>query len=248
MRAFYRLISRLGVTGKLAAIYLLDLMVTASIIVSFVSNMADQIDFSQKELEGTAIFAPARELYDALIHDVRATPGTGTEKAMAVKFAATDAARQAHGGDMSLDDDWAGLASAAADYDKARPGVARETAFHEYQGQAADFPCERRRPLEPDPRPRPRFLLRDVGHRRAYAGDGEGDRGILGRGARRADDRGEDDRAVGAPGRDRPHTGRDPSRGRCRCRGQCRWQVPAEPLADAPPLRRFDHSAYRRCA
>src|SRR5579871_3725898 len=84
-RPLLRFVSRLGVIGKLAAIYVLDLLVTASIVVSFIGDKATQIDFSQKELEGTAIFAPARTLYADLLHDFRGAPGS--QAALALAFA-----------------------------------------------------------------------------------------------------------------------------------------------------------------
>ncbi len=101
-------VGRLGVTGKLAAIYLLDLLVTASIIVSFVSDKATQIDFSQKELEGTAIFAPARGLYEALLQNAHSVP-EASDAGLVRSFAATDGAQQLHGDTMDLHADCAGL-------------------------------------------------------------------------------------------------------------------------------------------
>lgn len=139
--ALLRLVSRLGVTGKLAAIYVLDLIVTASIIVSFVSDKAAQIDFSQKELAGTAIFSPARDFYRDLLHDLGAAPADKAQTAAVVvrDLAATDAARQQYGGDMDLDASWTGLLKAAAIYDAARPGPDKETAFRTYQDRLGAF-------------------------------------------------------------------------------------------------------------
>jgi serine phosphatase RsbU (regulator of sigma subunit)/HAMP domain-containing protein len=136
-RLFLRLVSRLGITGKLATIYILDLMVTASIIVSFVGDKVAQIDFSQKELEGTAIVAPVRQLYQDLLRDVRVVSGDGA--VLAKDLAATDAARRQHGGDMALDADWAALSASAADYAAARAGADREAAFRTYQDKLSDF-------------------------------------------------------------------------------------------------------------
>ena len=137
-RLVRHLLSRLGITGKLATIYILDLMVTASIVVSFVSDKAAQIDFSQKELEGTAIIAPARGLYQDLLADLR-SDGEAAAARLRDALPAADAARQLHGGDMSLDADWRALADAAAGYDAARTGPDREPAFRVYQDRLHDF-------------------------------------------------------------------------------------------------------------
>ena len=135
------LLSRLGITGKLATIYVLDLLVTASIIVSFVSDKAAQIDFSQKELEGTAIVAPARGLYQDLLHDLRAprSDRDAAAAALAKSLTATDTARQQHGGEMDLDGDWSTLSAAAAGYSAARHGPDKEAAFRNFQDKLGDF-------------------------------------------------------------------------------------------------------------
>jgi len=125
------------VIGKLAAIYVLDLLVTASIVVSFIGDKATQIDFSQKELEGTAIFAPARTLYADLLHDFRGAPGS--QAALALAFAATDAAQRQHGADMDLGAGWNALAAAASRYEAAPQGAEREAAFGDYQDRLGDF-------------------------------------------------------------------------------------------------------------
>ena len=140
-RLLRHFLSRLGITGKLATIYILDLMVTASIIVSFVSDKAAQIDFSQKEQEGTAIVAPARDLYQDLLRDLRATGSSrdATAAALLKGLGSTDSARQQHGGDMGLDGDWNTLAAAAAAYDTARLGPDKEAAFRIFQDKLGDF-------------------------------------------------------------------------------------------------------------
>ena len=134
------LISRLTVTRKLAAIYLLDLLVTASIVVSFVSDKADQINFSQKEREGTAIFAPARDFYRSLVEDTYGSagnPAPSTGAAVDTSFAAIDAARRAHGADMELDQRWSALV--AAEHALQDAGVDTASRFSTVQERLDDF-------------------------------------------------------------------------------------------------------------
>jgi serine phosphatase RsbU (regulator of sigma subunit)/HAMP domain-containing protein len=138
-RLVSRLVGRLSVAGKLATIYLLDLLVTASILVSFINAKANQIDFSQKESKGAAIYKPARALYEALIQDARAPRGAPESPALAHNLALTDEARQRYGGEMSLDKDWKTLKEAAKEYDAARSSSGRETAFRAYQDRLHGF-------------------------------------------------------------------------------------------------------------
>jgi serine phosphatase RsbU (regulator of sigma subunit)/HAMP domain-containing protein len=138
------LVSRLSVTQKLAAIYLLDLLVTASIVVSFVTDKAAQIDFSQKEREGTAIFTPARDLYRASVQAVFGDAGIQEFARVNAMFAATDGARQKHGADMGLDDQWSALTSAEREFDAADADTVGskfttfETKFDDFLAQVGD--------------------------------------------------------------------------------------------------------------
>jgi len=140
VRTLLRLISRLSVTAKLVTIYVLDLLVTASVLVSFVSDKATQINFNRSELEGLAIYEPARMLYQDLFQDLLADqPAADFTAVLDECLAVLDRARRDHGAGMELDAPWSKLAASAAAYDKARLGPQREAAFLDYQDRLWEF-------------------------------------------------------------------------------------------------------------
>jgi HAMP domain-containing protein len=140
MRTLLGLVSRLSVTAKLVTIYILDLLVTASVLVSFVSDKDTQINFNRSELEGLAIYEPARLLYQDLLQDALADrPPADFAAVLDQRLAVLDTARRDHGAGMGLDAPWSKLAASAAAYDKARLGPQREAAFLDYQDRLWEF-------------------------------------------------------------------------------------------------------------
>ena len=137
---FRRLLTRISsfsVTRKLVLIYLLDLLVTASVVVSYVGDKSTQIDFSTRELDGTAIIVPLQDLYRGLIDEsigAKTANGANVEHGLA----ATDAARAGHGAQMDLDADWRSLTGAAGAYEHAGADT-RAARLVDYQDRLDSF-------------------------------------------------------------------------------------------------------------
>jgi serine phosphatase RsbU (regulator of sigma subunit)/HAMP domain-containing protein len=108
-------VSSLSVTHKLVIIYLLDLIVTTSILVSYVDDKRSQIAFRALEKDGTAIIVPVQPLYRELLDQATGAPGASLDTVTRA-FTATDQARQRRGRDMMLDGSWTALADAAHAY------------------------------------------------------------------------------------------------------------------------------------